>query len=122
MKLVSLGYPALVELERFPESQRSRVYRSTFRRLMREDTEFRRRISRFRLSILGLSAVFLFFTWMLTDVVEPNIWRTVVGVPASIIGLLAYTVYVCRSTHTVGMFQCERIAKTLRDGHGQSHS
>jgi hypothetical protein len=56
MKFVN--YTATPELDRFPESERFRVFRDTHKRLIREDAEYRQKVKRFRWRIIWPNLVF----------------------------------------------------------------
>ena len=114
VKLIRLAYPALPELERYPESERSRMYRSTHKCLMHQDAEFRKRVNRFRLLILLLTALGIFLNWIQESVTGNAIWHAV-GIAAILIYWVAYAVYVVRASMSVMRFQCERVGEALRN-------
>ena len=115
MKLFSFAYPALPELTNYPESERYRIYRSAYKHLMREDPGFRKRINRFKLVILVLTAVGLGLNWILDPALHKNTWQHAVALFSILIYSVAYPAYVLRASFSVAKFQCEKIGEALRN-------
>jgi hypothetical protein len=104
-------YTATPGLDRFPETQRFRVYCSACKQLMREDAAFRRRVLRFRLSIFATTAVFI----ALTSLPLRFTWPAGIEIVSFVIALVAYLVYVLFASFRVQEFQNERVARLLQN-------
>lgn len=115
MKLFSLAYPALPELTNYPESERYRIYRSAYKRLMREDAGFRKHVNRFRLLILVLTALGLGLNWILDPLLHKNTWQHTVGLLSILVYSVAYPIYVLRASFSEAKFQCEKVGEALRN-------
>ena len=120
MKFVT--YTSTPGLERFPESECFLVYRSTYDQLMQHDTEFRRRVNRFRLSIVIVTVLLLIIlTPSLGMFIMPDpltgqgIWQAVLEWAVIIVSSVAYFIYVLRVSFAAQEFQNEQIGRVLQD-------
>jgi len=115
MKFVT--YAATPGLERFPESERFRTYRSAYKQLMQQDAAFRRRVHRFRASIILATALLLLLTCTPTPMLGDGAWQTVTGIVIMVLSTLGYVGYVLVASFRVQEFQNEQVGRLL-----QSHA
>jgi hypothetical protein len=108
MKFVT--YASTTGLERLPESQRFRVYRSAYKQLMRTDTQFRRRVRRFRLAILGMTALFLVLSQFWRFISLPGILEPGLNVFLPVM----YCLYVVRASFSEQQFENKRVGAALQ--------
>jgi len=107
-------YTATPGLERFPESERFRVYRSAYKRLMQQDTDFRRRVLRFRVSIVVASVFLFILTCTPTLMIGHGGLQTAIGIAILVISTLGYVGYVLVASFRVQEFQNEQIGRLLQ--------
>ncbi len=115
MKFVT--YTATPGLERLPKSERFRAYRSAYKTLMQQDTDFRGRVLRFRVSIVVASVLLFILTGTSTLMIGHGGWQTAIGIAILVISTLGYLGYVLVASFRVQEFQNEQIARLL-----QSHA
>jgi len=111
-------YTSTSGLERFPESERFGVWRSTHKRLMQEDAEYRRDVRRWRARVVWISILFAIVMLFLgsTTVLSaargrPAIILNVVCLGALIVG---YAVYTVVAAFRMQEFMNERVGKALQ--------
>ena len=110
MKFVT--YTATPGLDRFPDRERSSVWRSTHKRLMRNDPGFRRRVRGFVWRMVGTTMPFTAFSLALGRVAWPPL---VVQLPVYLALTVTYVIYVLRASCGVQHFQNDRVGKALRE-------
>ena len=115
MKFVT--YTATPGLERFPESERFRVYRSAHKQLKRQDGAFRRRVNRFQASIIMATVPLLLVTPATTPMFGHSAWQTITGLAIIAVSSLGYVGYVLVASFRLQAFQNEQIGRLL-----QSHA
>ena len=110
MKFVT--YTSTPGLTQFPESQRLFVYRSTHKRLMRDDHQYRKRVRRFRLEVLGTTVVFGTLTCM-----NPPDGGTALALSVAgyILLILVYVAYILCSSFTLQNFQNSKVGEALQE-------
>ena len=101
-------------LERFPESERFRAYRSAYKRLMKQDTDFRRRVLRFRVSIVVATVLLSILTGTPTLMIGHGGWQTAIGAAILVISTLGYLGYVLVASFRVQEFQNQQIGRLLQ--------
>src|SRR6185295_13157973 len=113
MKFVT--YTATPGLERLPESERFHVYRSAYKRLMQQDTDFRRRVLRFGVSIVVASVLLFILTGTPALMIGHSGWQTAIGVAILVISTLGYLGYVLLASFRFQEFQNEQIGRLLEN-------
>jgi len=112
MKFVT--YAATPGLKRFPESERFRVYRSAYKRLREQDSEFRKRMNRFKISIVAATVILLVVQWTSEFIISRGNWQTALGFAWIFVPALGYVVYVLVSSFRIQAFQNEQIDRFLQ--------
>ncbi len=120
MKFVT--YAATPELTRFPQSERFRVYRSTHKRLMREDAEYRQRVRRFRWGLIWPPLVFTSAWLILCFVALPDSYGhgsapawCIAAIVLLVLAQLLVTLRDLAGSFRMQEFQNERVGRALQD-------
>ena len=110
-------YTSTRGLDRFPELERFRVWRSTHKRLMQEDAEYRRSVSRFKASVLLLSVVYTIAVLSLAFIMVLSVASGGIGTILSVVSLavltVAYIVYTILVSFRMQEFMNESVGKAL---------
>jgi len=113
MKFVT--YTATAGLDRLPEQDRFRVWCSTHKRLMQQDTDYRRRVMRYRLAILSTTAIFCIVTGLPASLLGVASWPQALSAAAFIVLTLAFVAFILYASFSTQAFQNERIGRELND-------
>ena len=113
MKFVT--YTATAGLDRLPQRERFRVWRSTHKRLMHPDAEYRRRVMRFRSAILWTTALYCIVPSLPSSVLGVASWPQGLCVAAFIVLTLGFIVFVVYDSFRTQEFQNERIGRELEN-------
>ncbi len=106
MKFVT--YTATPGLERFPELERFRVWRSTHKGLLRADREYQRRVRRYRIRSIGTTVLFVL------GCIALNWSPLAVHVPAVLLLTAVYVLYTLRASFGMQSFMNERVGNALQ--------
>src|SRR5579859_6641203 len=109
-------YTSTPGLERFSESQREGVWRSTHKRLMQEDPEYRRHVRRGRWRLIWVAIVFtiasVFLSWLQsTSRGREAITLNLVCLGSSLVG---YIIYTTVASFRLQEFMNGNVAKALQ--------
>jgi len=114
MKFVT--YTATAGLDRLPERERFRAWRSTHKRLMHQDPEYRRRVMRFRSAIFWMTALYCIVPSLASSVLRIASWPLGLSVAAFVALTVGFIVFIVYASFRTQEFQNERIGREL-DGH-----
>ena len=110
-------YTSTPGLERYPEPDRFRVWRSTHKRLMLEDAGYRRDVRRYRSRVLWLTILFTLVTIFLArdSVLAATSGRTAILENVLAVGVLSsgYTIYIVVTSFRLQEFMNEKVGKAL---------
>jgi hypothetical protein len=107
MKIVT--YASTPGLDRFPESERFRVYRSAYKGLMAEDSAFRGRVNRFKVSVAVATALLVMIDSP-AFIIGFGGW---LAVTALVLLNLGYVAYVLHAAFHAQSLQNEKIGRFL---------
>src|SRR5690242_6128481 len=91
-------YTSTPGLERYPEPERFRVWRSTHKRLMQQDADYRRDVRRIRSRVVWLTILFMLVVTFLAGGVALSVTKGLTPILLNVAGLgalcLGYTIYI----------------------------
>ena len=110
-------YTSTPGLERFPQSERFRVWRATHKRLMQEDQGYRRDVRRYRSRVIWLNVLFTILTLLLASstVLAATGGRTAILFNVAGLGVLSvgYTIYIVVTAFQTQEFMNDSVGKAL---------
>ena len=110
-------YTSTPGLQPYPETERFRVWRSTHKRLMQEDADYRRDVRRFRSRVVRLTLLFMLVVTFLSGGVVLSVTKGPAAILLNVAGLgvlcLGYTIYIVFTSFRVQELMNERVGKAL---------